>query len=66
MWYCVFFDAWGDDDIIESHQNEPPEQEQNEMSQTVGFHFAGCFQANSENEALQLAEQSFDGGGCVA
>ncbi len=66
MWYCIFFDAYGTNDLIETCDQEPSEQEQDEMSQVVGYHFGGCWQASSEAMAFRLAEKSFDGGGCVS
>lgn len=66
MWYVVLFDAEGTEDEVISYEFEPTQKEIERYHQTLGYHFSGYYKTNTPEEALKIAEEEYDGLGCVA
>lgn len=66
MLYIVFFDPYGADDLAETIDHRPTEDEERLFAQAHGYQYAGCVEAESPQDALRIAAIDFEGGGCIA
>lgn len=65
VWYIVLLDHEGTDDLALEYDHEPTEHEWHDAAQAVGYMYAGYFQAQSADEAVRIAQATFDGSACV-
>lgn len=67
MRYLVFLDPHNKaDDLVEEIDHVPTDREEERFAQSVGYHYVGCIEAVSSQEALKIARSDYDGGGCIA
>ena len=64
--FCVLFDAYGDKDIVDELTAPPTLKDYYGDLQTVGYGFGGYIVADTPEEALVIADEQFDGYGCIA
>ena len=68
MLYTVLIDTEGDHHLVEMVAVSPSETEEEDLSQLIGYRYAGYYEASSPEDALAQAFAVSDtwSGGCVA
>ena len=64
--FCVLLDPYGDEDQAIELTTLPTLRDYWDDTQVVGYGFAGYIPADTPEEALAIAEEQFDGFGCIA